>query len=207
MPSGVWDGRTINQSGQVPARVSLSVRQAKELGLLTSGTYGLHSSISLSNADLTLCLVNKLRAKTASVGSNLYKLTWRERITPQQRLIFALRASVLRTSDSDFIGWPTPTSKRSSGEWFNGHPKRWQKSDVQQTDLCNRAGNSWRNADWISCRDGKQRPVESGTFPLANGIANRVGRLRAYGNAIVAPVAETFISAYIESEKECKLIR
>jgi DNA (cytosine-5)-methyltransferase 1 len=53
----------------------------------------------------------------------------------------------------------------------------------------------WRDADWLSCRDGKWRPVEPGTFPLANGITARVGRLRAYGNAIVAPLAETFIAA------------
>jgi site-specific DNA-cytosine methylase len=32
---------------------------------------------------------------------------------------------------------------------------------------------------------GKARPVEPGTFPLAHGVAARVGRLRAYGNAIV----------------------
>lgn len=55
----------------------------------------------------------------------------------------------------------------------------------------------WRDADWLFCRDEKWRPVESGTFPLADGIAGRVGKLRAYGNAIVAPVAEEFIRAYM----------
>ena len=34
-------------------------------------------------------------------------------------------------------------------------------------------------------------------FPLEKGVCNRVGRLRAYGNAIVAPVAEEFIKAYM----------
>jgi DNA (cytosine-5)-methyltransferase 1 len=53
----------------------------------------------------------------------------------------------------------------------------------------------WRDADWLGCRDGKFRPVESGTFPLVNGAAARVGRLRGYGNAIVAQVAQTFIEA------------
>jgi DNA (cytosine-5)-methyltransferase 1 len=53
----------------------------------------------------------------------------------------------------------------------------------------------WRDADWLYCRDGKWRPVEPGTFPLANGSAARVGRLRGYGNAIVAKVATTFIEA------------
>ena len=37
----------------------------------------------------------------------------------------------------------------------------------------------WRKADWIWCRDGKWRAVEPGAFPLAHGVANRVGRLRA----------------------------
>jgi DNA (cytosine-5)-methyltransferase 1 len=56
----------------------------------------------------------------------------------------------------------------------------------------------WRDADWLFCRDGKWRPVEPGTFPLAHGAASRVGRLRAYGNAIVPQVAQTFIEAFME---------
>jgi DNA (cytosine-5)-methyltransferase 1 len=55
----------------------------------------------------------------------------------------------------------------------------------------------WHPADWLPCIDGKARPVEPGTFPLAHGVAARVGRLRAYGNAIVAPLAEEFIRAYL----------
>ena len=53
----------------------------------------------------------------------------------------------------------------------------------------------WRDADWLFCRDGKWRPVEPGTFPLVNGAASRVGRLRAYGNAICASQAQIFIEA------------
>jgi DNA (cytosine-5)-methyltransferase 1 len=56
----------------------------------------------------------------------------------------------------------------------------------------------WRDADWLYCRDGKWRPVEPGTFPLAHGAASRVGRLRAYGNAIVPQVAQAFIEAFME---------
>ena len=54
----------------------------------------------------------------------------------------------------------------------------------------------WSDADWLGCRDGKFRPVRSGTFPLANGIPARVGRLRGYGNAIVPQVAAEFIKAF-----------
>lgn len=59
----------------------------------------------------------------------------------------------------------------------------------------------WRDADWLFCRDGKWRPVEPGTFPLAHGAASRVGRLRAYGNAIVAEAATAFIEAYLDAEQ------
>jgi DNA (cytosine-5)-methyltransferase 1 len=56
----------------------------------------------------------------------------------------------------------------------------------------------WRDADWLLCKDGKWRPVEPGTFPLAHGAASRVGRLRAYGNAINAEQATEFIRAHME---------
>ena len=57
----------------------------------------------------------------------------------------------------------------------------------------------WRAADWLGCRDDKWRPVEPGTFPLAHGAPSRVGRLRAYGNAINAEAATQFIAAYLET--------
>lgn len=56
----------------------------------------------------------------------------------------------------------------------------------------------WADADWLGCRDGKWRPVEPGTFPLAHGAPARVGRLRAYGNAINAEAATVFIESVME---------
>ena len=73
----------------------------------------------------------------------------------------------------------------------------------------------WRDADWLLCRDGQWRPVESGTFPLVARFAkslghgksslramagrNRTGRLKGYGNAINAQAAAAFIGAYMET--------
>lgn len=62
----------------------------------------------------------------------------------------------------------------------------------------------WREADWLYCRDEKWRPVESGTFPLADGITSRVGRLRAYGNALNAEAATLFVRAFCAGVTEGK---
>jgi DNA (cytosine-5)-methyltransferase 1 len=66
--------------------------------------------------------------------------------------------------------------------------------DRECPDQC----SPWSPSDIVWCRDGKWRPVEPGTFPLAHGIPARVGRLRGYGNAIVPQVAQAFIEAYLD---------
>lgn len=57
----------------------------------------------------------------------------------------------------------------------------------------------WQAADWLGCRDGKWRPVEPGTFPLAHGSPARVGRLRGYGNAINAEAATAWVEAVMDA--------
>jgi len=57
----------------------------------------------------------------------------------------------------------------------------------------------WRDPDWLLCLDNRWRPLESGTFPLADGIPVRMGLLRGYGNAIVPPLAAEFVMAFMES--------
>lgn len=54
----------------------------------------------------------------------------------------------------------------------------------------------WLDADWLLCRnpvgEPSWRPVEPGTFPLDNAVADRMGLLRAYGNALDAETATNF---------------
>jgi DNA (cytosine-5)-methyltransferase 1 len=57
---------------------------------------------------------------------------------------------------------------------------------------------SWRRYELVFDRDGKARRVEPGSFPLAHGVSARVGRLRAYGNAIVPEEGAEILSAFLE---------
>lgn len=93
----------------------------------------------------------------------------------------------------------------SNSERLNGFDPllQWEKSRRIAGASLETSGRGpvngfWGGADWISCRDDRFRPVEPGTFPLANGAPSRVGRLRAYGNAINAEAATQFILAYLE---------
>jgi len=101
-------GQMIAPSGPDPARASLSARQAKAAGLLTSGTYGPRGTTSFESVALQRSLENKLRARTASAGSTLFNLTWKQRTTPSGLSISALRASGRRIFDSASTSWPTP---------------------------------------------------------------------------------------------------
>ena len=79
---------------------------------------------------------------------------------------------------------------------------RWKRQENSEpfrcgeTDRPSAIDNPWRDADWLLCRDGKWRPVEPGTFPLAHGVSGRVGLLRGYGNAINPYAAAEFIKVF-----------
>ena len=111
------DGLTIDPCGPDRAPANLSARQAKAAGSMTSGTSGRLGTISSESAALQLSLASRFRRRTASVGSTLFKLTWKQRVTPAGRSIYALRASGRRTSDnacSSWAPWTTPFASDGS---------------------------------------------------------------------------------------------
>ncbi len=115
LPCVAQDGQTAARHGQHHAPASLSARQAKDLGLLTSGTYGPpHIGLSASAA-LSWSLASNLAALTRTTGSTLYKLTWKPWAMPSGRLRFRLRASARRTKETVLIGWPTPIASNGRG--------------------------------------------------------------------------------------------
>ena len=161
------DGLTIDRSGPVPARASLSARQAKAAGLMTSGTYGRRSSISSASATLQSSLASRLQAATASTGSTLFKTIWKERATPSGRSIPALRATAHRTSDSDCGSWPTPDCQNHRpGDKPRGGPN--QANGALSADV---ALAGWCSPTAMDGNRGNQppRPQDTG-IPLSQQV-------------------------------------
>lgn len=111
----------IGPSGPAVAHASLSPRQASERGLLTSGTFGPPGIGSSHSVSLTASLASRLQARMASLGSILFRLTWKTRVTPSGRRICQQRASVLRISASDSgssrSGWRSPDANTRGGDY------------------------------------------------------------------------------------------
>ena len=135
LPCVMQDGRTIGLFGLAHAPVNLSARQARALGLLTSGTCGQPSTGSLGSVALQESLVSKLQAKMQNLGSTLDRLTWKPWVIPSGRALSRLRASVLRTSATGFTGWPTPAAQEFE-------PKDLEKLQTRRQALQEKYGNN-----------------------------------------------------------------
>jgi hypothetical protein len=113
------DGRIPGKSGREVAPANHSAQQEKDLAKTTPGTSGRTGSSSLRSADLQSFLVSRLRQLSATDGSTMYKLTWKEATTPAGRSYSRLVASARRISVPDCTGWQTPTTEDSGriGSW------------------------------------------------------------------------------------------
>ena len=112
--------------GQALAHASLSAQPVRERALPTSAASGPSGSTSSASADLTLSLVSKLKQRLTTDGSILFKLTWREKVTPAGRLVYRLAASAHHTSVKDSGSWATPTTRdhRDTGNLENSRIRK-----------------------------------------------------------------------------------
>ncbi len=98
--------------------------------------------------------------------------------------------------DSDVSGLEGRSERRDGADQWATRPPSLDTSAPGPVN------GFWADAEWLYCRDKKFRSAEPGTFPLAYGAASRVGKLRAYGNAIVGPAATEVVRAFMEIEDQ-----
>lgn len=108
----VWPAGLIRcRSGLRRFHVNHSAQSASAKGKRMNEICGPSSRGLFGPVDLSGYLANRCRAATALRGSMEYSTTWKTRVTPARRSIYALRASAPRTSGKGFIGWATPAAR------------------------------------------------------------------------------------------------
>ena len=196
-PSGSRDGRTTGPSGPAAPPVSPLARRERERVSPTFVISGPSGTALSENADL---FVGEQVAGKAG-------LEWFDAVSAD------LEAAGYAVGAVDFCAagvgaphirqrlyWLAHADREQFHRAGNLRPRR-RNEPPDGGGTC-RPAHAWtgrrREVEWIRCRDGKTRPAEPGTFPLADGAPARVGRLRGYGNAIVAPQAAAFIEAVMD---------
>jgi DNA (cytosine-5)-methyltransferase 1 len=142
------------------------------------------------------------------------------RLDPHAAGSAAEKGSACRMADTQGQGERTDESRSDSGAQTELNGK---------LDRPGPTNGLWSDVDWLLCRDGKWRPVESINVEMADGLASRLGygrfgdsyslnplkekaenrtlRLKGYGNAINAEAAKLFISSVMDEQEQIKLIQ
>lgn len=140
---------------------------------------------------------------------------------PQPGTDRQLSAGFERPGDNGGLA-ESDSARREQRQWNNQTARHGDTVAAESRDDRPRSTDApetfWANPDWLFCRDGKWRPVESevqrvvdglsdelvrscnirsASYPLAKDQEARVMRLKGYGNAIAAPLAAEFIKAYL----------
>lgn len=164
-------GQTKDLFGREVARANLSPRQAKEVRLMTSGTSGRPGTGSSASAALLSSLASRLQARTQSLGSTLFRLTWKPWSMPSRRALSRLRASVLRTSGTELTSWPTPQARDFKGANAAGNDLTHNSRPLNQivalagwpTPMAGTPAQNGNNA--AGNNDSSRRTVELAAWP------------------------------------------
>jgi DNA (cytosine-5)-methyltransferase 1 len=102
-----------------------------------------------------------------------------------------------------YVAYAHHPERRASVARGHEPDRKEAERDEGNSDARQRGASAWIDHAWIIGHDGKARRVEPSIRLLAHGVPARVGRLRAYGNAIVPQVAAEVIGAYLEAVALC----
>ena len=107
-PSGEQGGPMTAPSGPEAAPASRSARRASKKEPPTPATCGLSGSGLSASVVLSQSLASRLAQRFATVGSTLFRQTWKVLTTPSGRQLWVHTASAHRISDKGCSSWPTP---------------------------------------------------------------------------------------------------
>jgi hypothetical protein len=170
----------------VDTLASHSAQQANEAAQTTHDTYGQQCTTPFAYYDL-----DTRSWKTYEViclwGSVEFSATWPKSGMTQSGKSFQQPPLVRHTKETGYSLWPTPKSKHG-----NGRKDKFVYS--QQSKTISKFRNGSRslvasNNDWL---------FEPSVGRVANGIPDRVDRLKGLGNAIVPQVAELVGALVVE---------
>src|SRR5690606_8667699 len=143
----------------------------------------------MTSEELQEKITKNLMEKLSPLGSTLYSMTWKAQVTPAQRLIFRLRASVLRTSDNDSTSWPTLAArdyKSASGseQFLSGRLKQTRGKPLSEEAFVQLTG--WPTPNASNVKNAYQDPEKV----LARKAAGRQSNLQDFA-AIAGPMRLT----------------
>ena len=75
-------------------------------------------------------LTLKMMERLEGLGSTLYSATWKAQVTPARRLLFRVRAVVLRTFETGSTGWVTPAAR----DWKDSPGMTAQRDGADRLD-------------------------------------------------------------------------
>lgn len=177
------------------APVKPSRLQESKKDLMTKDTCGRFSQNSLESASLQSSLENRLKQQLSTVGSILFKMTWKDMATPAHRRYCLLRALVPRRSDTDCIGggalrgsrYGNPESvrlqRKAVSELPNGEKGR--ETEGRQTGQSSDDYQQLENPDSFGCRGRySQKSIQSRLEKLPLNIKEQLfGRFNFWQGA------------------------
>jgi hypothetical protein len=176
-PCALPDGPQSGPSGPPRARANRSRRQGSARGPRMTATFGRTFFDSSESDSLTASLVSRYRALTDSLGSTMYEVTWKRRVTPAGHWIPAQRASARPTlvsvsigADCELSGWPTPTTRD------------WKSGDASQDTLDRNA----RPLSEVAVLSGWPTPNTPSGGPNTKATEKHTGRIDLDGAVTLA---------------------
>lgn len=157
--------RQVQDCGQEVPRANHSAPQENNLDNSMSDTLPRCSSISSASAALQSSLGNKLRQQLENLGCAIYKLTWREKITPSGLPYSQLVASAHRTKETGYslvpYPWPTPDHSEAHHGGRGGSARRIAKRiaegrQISMQELCAHQLTNWPTPTTRDHKDGKE---------------------------------------------------